>query len=137
MAAQGWLLTDITLGILYHFKKTEPCEKVFDIDRFAISAHPSIQELNARKIATDVAGQSGWEIVTHDEEMNYYFVKDKAGDETDEFYDEESFRRERAERYRKHYSYEHPIGLQAPTLVGGIVILGAFVLGIVCGFMLG
>ena len=56
----------------------------------------------------DIATQSGWEIVAHDEEMNYYFVKDKANDETDEFYDDET-RKERAERYRRRYTYELPL----------------------------
>lgn len=111
MAAQGWIFTDITMGMLYHFRKAEPCQKVFEIERFAVSSHADVQELNARKMAVDVASQSGWEVVTHDEEMNYYFMKDKAGDWTDEFYDDDEFRKMRAERYRKHYSYEAPLML--------------------------
>lgn len=111
MATQGWILKDMTLGMLYHFEKAEPCQKVFEIERFAVSNQATVQELNARKFAVDVATQSGWEVVTHDEEMNYYFMKDKAGDETDEFYDDEESRRVRAERYRKHYSYENPVML--------------------------
>ena len=111
MAAQGWIFTDITMGMLYHFRKAEPCKKVFEIERFAVSSHADVQELNARKMAIDVASQSGWEVVTHDEEMNYYFMKDKAGDWTDEFYDDDEFRKMRAERYRKRYSYEAPVML--------------------------
>lgn len=111
MATQGWIFTNITAGMLYHFRKAEPCKKVFEIERFAVSSHADVQELNARKMAIDVASQSGWEVVTHDEEMNYYFMKDKAGDWTDEFYDDDEFRKARAERYRKHYSYEAPLML--------------------------
>ena len=117
MAAQGFLLTDITLGIIYQFRKSEPCEKVFEVERFAVSSHPTIQELNARKIAIDIATQSGWEVVTHDEDMNYYFMKDKAGDETDEFYNDEALRRERAERYRKHLAFESPMNLLKGDLI--------------------
>uniref|UniRef100_UPI0040568383 DUF2812 domain-containing protein n=1 Tax=Acetatifactor sp. TaxID=1872090 RepID=UPI0040568383 len=123
MASQGFLLTNITMGMYYEFKKTEPCEKVFEVERFAVSAHPTVQELNARKLAIDVATQSGWEVVTHDEDMNYYFMKDKAGDETDEFYDDEELRRNRAERYRKHLAYEQPLGLLKGDLILGIIYI--------------
>lgn len=108
MAAQGWLLTNISWGILYSFKQVAPCQKVFEIERFAITAHPTVAELTARTHAFDITSQFGWEQVTHDEDMNYYFMKDKAGDETDEFYDDPESRRERAERYRKHLSMEQP-----------------------------
>lgn len=118
MARQGWLLTNITMGILYTFKETAPCEKVFEVERFAISANPNISDLTARTNAIDIATQFGWEVVTHDEAMNYYFVKDKSGDETDEFYDDEDSRKERAERFRKFLSIEQPLGL----LVGELFI---------------
>ncbi|MBQ9141016.1 MAG: DUF2812 domain-containing protein [Lachnospiraceae bacterium] len=118
MARQGFLLTNITMGVFYTFKECEPCEKVYEVERFAISSNPTIAELTARTNAIDVATQFGWEMVTHDENMNYYFVKDKASDETDEFYDDEESRRERAERYRKSYCIEQPLGL----LLGELVI---------------
>ncbi len=126
MAAKGWLLTDMTMGVFYHFKEVEPCQKVFEVERFAVSGHATVKELNARRFAIDVATQSGWEVVTHDEDMNYYFVKDRAGDETDEFYDEEESRRERAERFRKHYSYEHLRSLLLGWLVVSVLCFWEF-----------
>ena len=129
MARQGYILTDINLGMRYHFKECEPCEKVYEIERFAISSQPTVSELTARKIATDIAIQSGWEIVAHDKEMNYYFVKDKANDETDEFYDDET-RQERAERYRKRYFYDLP-----KTTLTGIVFFSVFYFIIFLAFM--
>ena len=109
MATQGFLLTDISWGLLYYFKQTDPCEKVYEIERFALSKNPTVAELTARSRAIDLATEFGWELVTNDEDMNYYFVKDKAGDETDEFYDDKDARLERAERYRRHYSIELPL----------------------------
>ncbi len=111
MARQGWLLTNITLGVIYHFTETEPCEKVYEVDRFAITAHPAVSDLTAKARALDITSQFGWKQVTHDENMNYYFVKDKAGDETDEFYDTPELRMERAQRYRQNYSVEEPFHL--------------------------
>lgn len=121
MARQGWLLEDITLGMLYHFKKCEPSEKVYEVDRFTQLGKPSKQQLTARKTALDIANQYGWEVVTHDEDMNYYFVKDRAGDESDEFYDEDSLRRERADKFRRHLSYEVPVILLG-MLIGVTVV---------------
>lgn len=103
MARQGWILKDLTLGMLYHFEPIEPTEKVYEIDRFTVLRKPKKQMLTARKTALDIAGQAGWDVVTYDESMNYYFVKDKAGDESDEFYDDAELRRERAEKYRTYY----------------------------------
>lgn len=117
MSAQGYLFTDVTLGFLYHFKQIEPCEKVFEIERFDVSSHATIRELNARNIALNLAACTGWDVVTHDEDMNYYFIKDKANDETDEFYGDESARKERAERFRKRHTYEAPIGLLVEWLI--------------------
>ena len=108
MATQGWLLTDMTLGIIYNFKEIPPCEKVYEIERFAVSPHSTIADLTARTNAISLAKEFGWEVATHDEDMNYYFVKDKAGDESDEFYDNEETRKERAERYRNRLCIEHP-----------------------------
>lgn len=118
MATQGYLLTNITLGVIYTFKECEPCEKVYEVERFAVSAHPTVSELTAKNRAIDIATQFGWELLTHDEDMNYYFCKDKAGDETDEFYDDEESRQDRAERYRKHLSIDQPLSI----LLGELVI---------------
>ena len=126
MARKGWLLTNITGGILYHFKESEPCEKVFEIERFAMTAHPTVADLTARTRAFDITSQFGWEPVTHDEDMNYYFMKDKAGDETDEFYDDAPSRRERAERYRKHFCMEQPRQLALELLLLSLLYLAVF-----------
>lgn len=116
MAMQGFFLADVSMGFLYHFEKGEPAEKVYEIERFSISSQPQVAELDARITAIERATQAGWQVVTHDEDMNYYFVKDKAGDETDEFYDETA-RIHRAERLHKRYSNEAPLGLLVEWLV--------------------
>ena len=128
MAGQGWLLTNITMGFLYHFEPCEPCKRVYEIERFAITAHPTVAELTARAQAFDITSQFGWKQVTHDEDMNYYFVKDKAGDETDEFYDDPETRIARAERYRKHYAIDQVYGLLAGLLFFSVVYIGLFFL---------
>jgi hypothetical protein len=104
---------------------------VYEVERFAISSQPTVAELNARKFAIDVATQSGWDVVTHDADMNYYFVKDKAGDETDEFYDDAELRQERAERYRNHHCYDMPVIMLGSSLFLAIIyILIAFFFGL-------
>ena len=61
MATQGWLLTNMTMGIIYTFKPVKPCEKVYEIERFAITSHPTVEELTARTRAFDITSQFGWE----------------------------------------------------------------------------
>ena len=101
MARQGWLLKDMTLGMRYEFEEIEPSEKVYEIEKFSVQGKPTKEKIFARKTALDIAKQAGWQVITHDEAMNYYFVKDKAGDESDEFYDDEEMRRARAEKFTK------------------------------------
>lgn len=123
MARQGFLLTNITLGMIYHFEPCEPCEKVYEIERFAITSHPTVTELTARTQALDITSQFGWKQITHDEDMNYYFVKDRADDETDEFYDDVETRRARAERYRKHYAGDQALSLLAGLLAVSFIYI--------------
>lgn len=103
MARQGWLLKNLTLGFIYDFEKIEPTQKVYEVEHFGISMDANAQkhQLLGRKNAIELANEMGWEVATYDEGMNYYFVKDKAGDESDEFYDDDELRHLRAERYRK------------------------------------
>lgn len=104
MARQGFLLKNIP-----------PCEKVYEMECFALNRNGEAkrQELTTKKNAMYIAGQMGWQQVTHDENMTYYFVKDRAGDKTDEFYDDEESRRNRVERFRKSLAIDIPKQLLA------------------------
>ncbi len=130
MARKGYLLKNITLGCFYKFEECEPCEKVYEMERFAISlsGNAKKQELTAKRTALDIAKQMGWEQVTHDEALNYYFVKDRAGDESDEFYDSEEDRRRRAEKYRRYLAMDTPKTLLGLLMVVAVVYLLLFFL---------
>ena len=110
MAKQGWLLKDMHLGCRYVFTECEPGDKVYEIENFALSFSKNAkkQEIEAQKTAMDLIEQTGWTLVARDEAMNSYFVKERAGDETDELYDDEESRKQRAEKYRKMYCIEQP-----------------------------
>lgn len=126
MAAKGWLLKDIRLGMIYDFEETEPAERVYELERFTVLRKPKKNMLSARKTALDIANQSGWTVITHDEDMNYYFVKDKVGDESDEFYDDAELRRERAEKYRRHFTYDVLVELLCVGIFISVVYLLIF-----------
>lgn len=108
MARKGYLLKNITMGIWYEFEETTPCEKVYEIESFACDADADREELCAKERAFEIARETGWEIATHDEAMNYYFVKDRAGDDSDEFYEDETSRRKKAEAVRKRFAVDTP-----------------------------
>lgn len=124
MARQGWLLKDMTLGVRYEFEQIEPAEMVYEIERFSVQGKPTKEKIFARKTALDIAEQAGWRVITHDESMNYYFVKEKAGDESDEFYDDEELRRARAEKFSKEYGQD----LMVPQLKSMLVFTICFLL---------
>lgn len=132
MATQGWLLQNMTLGIIYDFKAIEPCEKVYEIERFALSRNPAISELTARSNAISMAKEFGWEVATHDEMLKYYFVKDKAGDETDEFYSDEEDRKARAERFRNHSFDLIPIFWKTDIILAVLYVILLIALGVAC-----
>lgn len=117
MAAQGYLFTDVTLGFLYHFQETEPCEKVYEIEHFDVSKRTAQSEEEARNRALELADAHGWTIVTQDGDSNYYFAKNRSNDEKDEFYQNGEQRRNRAERFRKRHSYDTPISLLVEWLI--------------------
>lgn len=123
MAAQGYLLADVNMDCVYYFEEAEPCERVFEIDRFDVSSHSTVQELNARNLTLDRAAASGWEVITHDADINYYFIKEKCGDERDDLYHDAALRKERAERFRKHYTAEAPISLLVEWLIVSVFCL--------------
>jgi len=135
MATQGWLLKNMTLGIIYDFKAIEPCEKVYEIERFALSRNPAISELTARSNAISMAKEFGWEVATHDEMLNYYFVKDKAGDESDEFYSDEEDRKARAERFRNHSFDLIPGFWKADIILAVFYIILIIAFSILCYYM--
>ncbi len=114
----------------YHFTKIEPSQKVYEIENFLIpmNGNATKQEMLARKTAFDIAKQTGWEIVTHDESMNYYFVKDRAGDESDELYDDDESRRQRAEKFHRRYTYEQPRMLLSSLVLISIIYIFLFIL---------
>lgn len=126
MARKGYVLENITFGVFYQFKECEPCEKVYEIERFAMPYFENVSraDLTARKTAFDIAAQTGWQVAAYDETLNYYFVKDHTDDESDEFYDDEESRRLRAEKFRKFMVYDNPMMLlQLEFVIGLIYIL--------------
>lgn len=126
MARQGWLLKDMTLGVRYEFEEIQPTEKVYEIEKFSVQGKPTKEKIFARKTALDIAKQAGWQVITHDEAMNYYFVKDKAGDESDEFYDDEDMRRARAEKFRDEFGMNMMLSQLKSMLVFTICFLFYF-----------
>lgn len=128
MARKGFLLKNITMGVWYEFEEGEPCEKVYEIENFACGSDAAREELCAREHAFEIAEETGWKVVTHDEAMNYYFVKDRAGDESDEFYEDAESRRKKAEKVRKIYAVDMPKMLISMLFIVGLLYALIFIL---------
>ncbi len=99
MAEQGWFLENITLGFIYKFRKGEPKKMMYEIDRFNLPAKPTLEEIQHKEIFMDMAAEMGWQEVTHDETMTYYFCKEYEEGGINELYNEEDARKYRAEKF--------------------------------------
>lgn len=99
MAGQGWFLEDITMGVIYSFRKGEPKRMLYEIDRFNLPKQPALEEIRHKEIFLEMAEALGWQQVTHDEEMTYYFCKEYAEGEINELYNDEESRIYRAKKF--------------------------------------
>ena len=103
MAAEGWFLKDMKFGIRYIFEKGEPKNMVYEVDRFNLPAHPTEEQITQKEDFIAMAEELGWEVVLHDEDLNYYFAKEYEEDGINELYDTDEARRLHAEKYSGHF----------------------------------
>lgn len=101
MALSGWFLTDVHMGCIYDFKQGEPRRMMYEIDRFNLPKHPSLKDIRHKEIFLDMAREMGWQVVAHDEALDYYFCKEYAPDEINELYNDEESRKLHAEKFKR------------------------------------
>jgi len=103
MAEQGWFLKDMKMGVRYIFEKGEPMNMVYEVDRFNLPAYPTEEQITQKEDFIAMANELGWEELLHDEDLNYYFVKEYEEDGMNELYDTDEARRLHAEKYSGHF----------------------------------
>lgn len=103
MAAKGYFLTNITMGIHYTFEKGEPKRMCYDVDRFSLSAKPTLEEIRHKEMFLEMAEQMGWKEITHDESQNYYFAKEYVEGEINELHNDKESRVYRARKFGNFY----------------------------------
>lgn len=103
MALKGYKLCNMVFGIRYTFEKIEPSRLVYEMDRFNLPKSPSLGEIKEKEEAIEVAKELGWEIVVHDEDMNYYFCKEYIPEDSNQLYHDLESREIRAQKYRNRY----------------------------------
>lgn len=99
MAGKGWFLENMTMGMVYKFRKGEPKRMMYEIDRFNLPKKPTLEEINHKEIFMDMATELGWKEVTHDESLTYYFCKEYEEGDINELYNEEESRLYRAKKF--------------------------------------
>ena len=103
MAESGWFLKEMKLGVRYLFEKGEPKNMVYEVDRFNLPAHPTEEQITQKEDFIEMARELGWEVVLHDEDLNYYFAKEYEEGGMNELYDTDEARRLHAEKYTGHF----------------------------------
>lgn len=99
MAQKGWFLSNISLGIFYSFQKGEPKKMMYEVDRFNLPKKPTLEEIRHKEIFMDVAKELGWQEVTHDEGLTYYFCKEYKEGDINELYNDEESRKQRGDKF--------------------------------------
>lgn len=99
MARQGYFLSQLKLGMNYTFEKKEPKNIIYEIDRFNIPKNPTLMEIRQKIEFIETAKEMGWNEITHDEDLNYYFAKEYEEDGINELYNDYESRELRANKY--------------------------------------
>lgn len=126
LALQGWFLENISLGMFYSFRKGEPRRLLYGIDRFCLPKKPDLEEIQRKEIFMEMARELGWQEVTHDEDMTYYFAKEYEQDGINELHNDLESRSYRAAKFRR-YSHNH-----ARRLVFWVFVVSLMDLAIKC-----
>ncbi len=103
MAKQGWIFKNLTLGMVYTFQKKEARSLLYEIDRFNIPRNPTLKDIRYKEEFLSMAEDMGWQAVTHDEDLNYYFCKEFEAGDINELYNDEESRLYRAQKFRKYF----------------------------------
>ncbi len=103
MALKGWFFSDLKLGVKYIFKKGEPKKMIYEVDRFNLPKNPTIKDIMARKNFIETAYEMGWEVITHDETLIYYFGKEYKEGEINELYNDFESREIRANKFYDYF----------------------------------
>lgn len=99
-ALEGYKLRNITMGLTFEFEKIEPTRLVYEIERFNLSSHPTLREIQERKQFLEMAAESGWEVITCDESLTYYLCKPYDENDVNELYNDLESRKVRAAKFR-------------------------------------
>ncbi len=102
-ALEGYKLCNITFGYIFEFEKIEPTRLVYEVERFNLSSHPTLREINERRQFLEMAEESGWELVTCDESLTYYLCKPYNEQDVNELYNDIESRKVRAGKFRNIY----------------------------------
>lgn len=117
MAAEGWFLKNISLGVRYTFEEGAPRHMVYDVDRFNLPAKPTLEEIRHKEVFMELAREMGWQEVTHSEDLTYYFAKEYVEGEINELHNDQESRNYCARKFQQFASR------QTTTLLWMIVII--------------
>lgn len=117
MALHGYMLEDVKFGMYYYFRKDTPKHMLYEIDRFDLKRNPNLAEMMEKKNFIDMAKEGGWQEVTHDENLNYYFTKEYEEEGFNDLYNDEESMQVRADKFRNHYLSQAELLVKLVVLV--------------------
>lgn len=100
MALQGYILEDVKMGVFFYFRKDTPKRMLYEYDRFVQKNPLSRDQILEKENFLQMAKETGWEEVTHDETLTYYFTKEYEEDGFNELYMDEESKQRKVEKFR-------------------------------------
>lgn len=123
MALKGYILENISGGVYYHFRKEKPQHLVYEIDRFCLEKHPSRADIMEKEEFLQIAKDTGWREVTHDESLNYYFVREYDDDGFNELYIDDESRLRKVNKLRNFYDHQLNVIQKLSAFVSVLLLL--------------
>ena len=123
MALQGYILEDVKMGVCFYFRKDTPKRMLYEYDRFFQKKHLSREEILEKENFLQMAKETGWKEVTHDETLTYYFTKEYEEDGFNELYIDEESKQRKVDKFRTLFETQLNLLLHLSTIISILLFI--------------
>lgn len=128
MALQGYILEDVKMGVFFYFRKDAPKRMLYEYDRFFQKKHLSREEILEKENFLQMAEETGWKEITHDETLTYYFAKEYEEDGFNELYIDKDSKQRKVDKFRTFFESQLKLLLHGSTVISILLFLFLFLL---------
>lgn len=123
MALQGYILEDVKMGVFFYFRKDAPKRMLYEYDRFFQKKHLSREEILEKENFLQMAEETGWKEITHDETLTYYFAKEYEEGGFNELYIDKDSKQRKVDKFRTFFESQLKLSLYGSTVISILLFL--------------